>query len=586
MVLQPDTLFDKRYQLERLLGRGGFSEVWLARDSYTKLEIAIKVYAPGQGMDSNGLADFSAELAGVFNLNHTNLLKPTHVDDWEGMPYLIMSYCSRGSLSKQIGKLSEQELWHVIHDVAAGLAYLHQNDIVHQDIKPDNILIDEQGNYVITDFGISTKARSTLRKSVIGGTVSGGTMAYMGPERFSKQPAPTKASDIWSLGAMMFELITGNVPFGEMGGGMQKGGAEIPEITAPVSEKLRKTIESMLALEPWDRPTAEQLIAGNGTSTQQATGRTTQRFEQTPPASSASFAATEIEGVSVNNVSNQASKPWRWIPIVEMIGFLPFLIGCIMKAIHVNYAVINILLYGSVALCLILYGLFVKLTINGGYLPKLATNFVSVCAVIYSSVVIVIANPSYIWFFPSVVYGGVCLTIWFVFKKRIPEETASFDRKRKIRMALLFILLLGIFFSITVGLSIARIVHENKIAHQESVARFNADMAAASVNKVLPLRLAWYTVRHMDDIERYDLYFGEKPSKELKKDLAKKVVSLYNTANYNYNFSRTTKDKNYYLKQRDSLDRIMWNDMYIQTEKTKSNHVVQYKFMGEDYSVE
>ena len=153
-------------------------------------------------------------------------------------------------------------------------------------------------------------------------------------------------------------------------------------------------------------------------------------------------------------------------------------------------------------------------------------------------------------------------------------------------MALLFILLLGIFFSITVGLSIARIVHENKIAHQESVARFNADMAAASVNKVLPLRLAWYTVRHMDDIERYDLYFGEKPSKELKKDLAKKVVSLYNTANYNYNFSRTTKDKNYYLKQRDSLDRIMWNDMYIQTEKTKSNHVVQYKFMGEDYSVE
>lgn len=259
MKPQENTTFANRYQLERLLGHGGFSEVWLAKDNYTKLNIAIKVYAPGQGMDSDGLAEFSAELAGVFNLNHTNLLKPTHVDTWEGMPYLILPYCSRGSISKQIGRMPENEIWKLIHDVASGLAYLHKNDIVHQDIKPDNILLDDAGNYVITDFGISTKARSTLRKSVIGGAVSGGTMAYMGPERFSKQPAPIKASDVWSFGAMIYELITGNVPFGEMGGGMQKAGAEIPEISEPISNELRHTIEKMLALNTWDRPTAEQL---------------------------------------------------------------------------------------------------------------------------------------------------------------------------------------------------------------------------------------------------------------------------------------------------------------------------------------
>lgn len=259
MKPQENTTFANRYQLERLLGHGGFSEVWLAKDNYTKLNIAIKVYAPGQGLDSDGLAEFSAELAGVFNLNHTNLLKPTHVDTWEGMPYLILPYCSRGSISKQIGRMPENEIWKLIHDVASGLAYLHKNDIVHQDIKPDNILLDDAGNYVITDFGISTKARSTLRKSVIGGAVSGGTMAYMGPERFSKQPAPIKASDIWSFGAMVYELITGNVPFGEMGGGMQKAGAEIPEISEPISNELRHTIEKMLALNTWDRPTAERL---------------------------------------------------------------------------------------------------------------------------------------------------------------------------------------------------------------------------------------------------------------------------------------------------------------------------------------
>ena len=260
MILQENTLFANRYQLERLLGRGGFSEVWLAKDNWTHLQIAIKVYAPGQGMDANGLQDFCGELANVFDLNHTNLLKPTHVDSWNDMPYLIMAYCSQGSLAKKIMKLSEAQIWKMIQDVASGLAYLHSKDVVHQDIKPDNILMDEFGNFVITDFGISTRARSTLRKSVIGGAVSGGTAAYMGPERFSRQPAPTKASDIWSFGAMVYELLEGNVPFGEVGGGLQKGGAEIPFITADVSDALKFTVYKMLSKETWDRPTAATLV--------------------------------------------------------------------------------------------------------------------------------------------------------------------------------------------------------------------------------------------------------------------------------------------------------------------------------------
>ena len=260
MILQENTLFANRYQLERILGRGGFSEVWLAKDNWTHLRIAIKVYAPGQGMDANGLQDFCGELANVFDLNHTNLLKPTHVDSWNDMPYLIMAYCSQGSLAKKIMKLSEAQIWKMIQDVASGLAYLHSKDVVHQDIKPDNILMDEFGNFVITDFGISTRARSTLRKSVIGGAVSGGTAAYMGPERFSRQPAPTKASDIWSFGAMVYELLEGNVPFGEVGGGLQKGGAEIPFITADVSDALKFTVYKMLSKETWDRPTAATLV--------------------------------------------------------------------------------------------------------------------------------------------------------------------------------------------------------------------------------------------------------------------------------------------------------------------------------------
>ncbi len=260
MILQENMLFANRYNLIRLLGRGGFSEVWLAQDKYTKLQIAIKVYAPGQGMAADGLQEFCGELANVFDLNHTNLLKPTHVDTYDDMPYLIMAYCPNGSVANKISKLNEKEIWQLIYDVASGLAYLHSREVVHQDISPDNILIDEHGNYVITDFGISNRARTTLRKSVIKTSSDGGKMAYMGPERFSKQPAPTKASDIWSFGAMLYEIVEGTVPFGEIGGGLQKGGAEITEIQANISDTLKQTIEQMLAPDTWDRPTAEQLV--------------------------------------------------------------------------------------------------------------------------------------------------------------------------------------------------------------------------------------------------------------------------------------------------------------------------------------
>lgn len=259
-MLQENMLFADRYQLIKLLGRGGFSEVWLAKDTWTHLKIAIKVYAPGRGMDINGLREFCGELANVYDLNHSNLLKPQHVDSWQNMPYLIMPYCSEGSCVKHIGKMTEVNIWKLIHDVAKGLAYLHEKDVVHQDIKPDNILIDNDGHYLITDFGISSRARHSLSKSVILGNISGGSTEYMGPERFSKQPAPTKASDIWSIGSMVYELLEGMPPFGELGGGMQKAGAEIPYMKKQISDALKYTIYKMLSKDTWDRPLASTLV--------------------------------------------------------------------------------------------------------------------------------------------------------------------------------------------------------------------------------------------------------------------------------------------------------------------------------------
>ncbi len=263
MYLQENLLFDNRYRLRKLLGCGGFSEVWLVEDiKVGNKKMALKVYAPDKGLDDDGVQIFSNEFELVFDLNHTHLLRPSHFDVCNRSPYLLMPYCEYGSAAKLVGQTSEEEAWRILHDMAAGLSYLHQQEppIIHQDIKPDNLLRDPLGNYQITDFGISAKVRSTLRRSMKT-VASSGTMAYMPPERFSKDNMPIKASDVWAIGTTIFELLTGELPFGEHGGLIQKSGAEIPNIPGQWSDELREIIARCLQKEPWDRPVAQQIVA-------------------------------------------------------------------------------------------------------------------------------------------------------------------------------------------------------------------------------------------------------------------------------------------------------------------------------------
>lgn len=252
-------LLDNRYQLERFVGSGTFGEVWVAIDKATDIEVAIKVYV---SMDEKGLQEFKKEFQISFELNHTNLLHANYlgVNAEDKRPYLVMPYCPDGSVTKNAGNMSEEDLWRFIRDVASGLAYLHskQPPIIHQDIKPDNILILKNGDFVVTDFGISKQLRATLRKSAMS-LNSAGAISYMGPERFSKQYQAVKASDIWSLGVSIFELATGELPFCGMGGSLLKQGAEIPELPEEFSEMLNLVCQSCMAKAPWERPTAAQL---------------------------------------------------------------------------------------------------------------------------------------------------------------------------------------------------------------------------------------------------------------------------------------------------------------------------------------
>lgn len=323
------SILDNRYLLKEFKGSGSFGEVWLALDQQTDIEVAIKIYV---AMNSEGIQEFKKEFQLSFNLNHPNLLHANYleVNKKDQRPYLVMTYCPQGSVTKKVGKMSESEMWHFIRDVAAGLAYLHSQNppIIHQDIKPDNILIAPNGDFVITDFGISQQARSTLRKSAIH-LNSAGAVAYMGPERFSKQYGAIKASDIWSLGATIYELLVGDLPFCGMGGGMQKNGADMPDLSAEFSDELNIVMQGCLAKDTWDRPTAEQLV---NYANEKMKGRTPNITWSKPVAqktvvSSVSSAKrlddkTTVEPIKLPQTEETTSW-WKWILLV----LLAFAVG-------------------------------------------------------------------------------------------------------------------------------------------------------------------------------------------------------------------------------------------------------------------
>ncbi|PLX04733.1 MAG: hypothetical protein C0595_01965 [Marinilabiliales bacterium] len=260
--LQENTYFAGRYKLINKLGSGGFSVVWLAEDTMAgDTKIALKIYAPDKGLDKDGIDNFRKEYAITLNLNHSSLLSAKHFDVSDGSPYLIMQFMSKGSALKLIENIDEKRLGKFIFQVSAGLEYLHSYDpaIVHQDIKPDNVLISSKGDFLLTDFGISTRVRRTLTKSAANVGYSG-TIAYVPPERYMRNPKPQPEGDIFAFGIMLFEMMTGYLPWNEQGGLGFIGSQIIPPIDAEgFSDAVKNLCISCISFKPEDRPTAGEI---------------------------------------------------------------------------------------------------------------------------------------------------------------------------------------------------------------------------------------------------------------------------------------------------------------------------------------
>ncbi len=325
-MYSPGTLFDGRYLLKEQKGRGSFGEVWLATDQQVGVDFAIKIYV---AMSSQGLQEFRKEYQLSCNLINSNLLHANYMGICQenSCPYLVMPFCPRGT-SSMVGNVDEHILWKFLHDVANGLAYLHNQNppIVHQDIKPDNILQSQNGDFVITDFGISKQMRATLHSTA---NNTSGALAYMGPERFSGDYQTIKASDIWSLGATLYELATGRLPFEGRGGSLLNAGAELPNLPETFSKEINQVMRSCMAKEPWERPSASQLadIAESVLKGRPITIDSTSSKVGTTPTPNPDESVTEVSSVSSSeNKSNKLIYTICGVVAVALIGFIGYML--------------------------------------------------------------------------------------------------------------------------------------------------------------------------------------------------------------------------------------------------------------------
>ena len=199
------------YQLERLLGQGGFAWVFAGRDP-AGTPVAIKVLMPRYAGDPQFATRFRNEAETAAKLEHPGIIRIRSVARSDGQVYFAMDLCadSLGARIEREGPLPEADIVRIVRDVGRALLFAHRQGVIHRDLKPDNILIRADGSAVLTDFGIARAVSGYVASTGVNMTI--GTPHYLSPEQAQGRPLDQRV-DFYALGVTLFKAATGEVPF-------------------------------------------------------------------------------------------------------------------------------------------------------------------------------------------------------------------------------------------------------------------------------------------------------------------------------------------------------------------------------------
>jgi Protein kinase domain len=249
-----------RYELVREIGRGGSAVVYLARQTDLDREVALKELASFHASDPAFVSRFLRESRLTGALNHPNIVTVHEFFEHEGTPFIAMEYFPRGSLRPYVGRIDLAQVAGVLEGLLGGLAHAQLHGIVHRDLKPENVMVSSTGGVKIADFGMAKahelQAASDLTSS--GATV--GTPAYMAPEQ-ALGASVTHRSDLYSVGVIAYELLSGRVPFDQkeapiaiMLRHLNEEPPSLHTLQPELEPELVRWVERLLAKTPEARP--------------------------------------------------------------------------------------------------------------------------------------------------------------------------------------------------------------------------------------------------------------------------------------------------------------------------------------------
>jgi serine/threonine protein kinase len=236
--------FFPQLEILELIGKGGMGAVYKARQAALDRLVALKMLPPRSGSDADFAARFTREARALAKLSHPNIIAVYEFGQVEGLHYLIMEYVDGPNLRQieQAGTLSPRQALEIIPQICEALQFAHDSGVVHRDIKPENVLLDKKGRVRIADFGLAKiLGRTPEDLRLTGARDVMGTPHYMAPEQVEKPQEVDHRADIYSLGVVFYEMLTGELPLGKF---------PLPSSKAPVNRDWDNVILRALEKEP------------------------------------------------------------------------------------------------------------------------------------------------------------------------------------------------------------------------------------------------------------------------------------------------------------------------------------------------